>query len=195
MTSEAGRPRGAGIPAGRVGFTTLELLVAATAGLVLTGAGLAILAASNRLVERSLAGREGWREAEAAAALWASEWRGSGYDPTGTAGASVARLAADTMEFTADWNGDGALVPTGSNPNERLAWAIADGAWKRGVNGGGRVVIAEPGGAVFAFVDAEGGEHASPPPAAAALAEARLTLAGPAGATVRVRWAAARRNP
>lgn len=182
-------------PRPRAGFTTLELLVAAAAGLGVTAAGLALLASGNALVARSLAGREAWRQTEAAAGLWATEWRGAGYDPGGAAGAGVGRLARDTMEFTADWNGNGALEPTDSNPNERLAWAAASGAWKRGVNGGGRIAVATPGAVAFAFRDASGEDLGAAPAASeAVVAEARVELGGAAGGRVRVRWAAARRN-
>lgn len=178
------------------GFTTMELLTAAAVGLVLTGAALALLAAGNRLVGASLVQREAWRQATAAASLWSAEWRGAGYDPTGAAGSAVTRLAADTMEFSADWNGDGALEPTSRNPNERLAWAATPGAWKRGVNGGGRLPIARPETLSFSFLEGPGLDLGpSPPVARARMAKARLTMAGDGTLPVDVVWTAVRRNP
>lgn len=178
------------------GFTTMELLVAAAVGLVLTGAALALLVAGNRLVAASLAQREAWRQVTAAASLWSAEWRGAGYDPTGSAGSAVDRLAADTMEFSADWNGDGALEPTSSNPNERLAWAASPGTWKRGVNGGGRLPIARPRALAFSFLESPGEDLGSSPPIdRARLAEARLRMPGNGALPVDLVWVAGRRNP
>ena len=179
-----------------VGYTTMEFLVAATVGLVLTGAALALLTAGNRLVADSLAQRESWRHVLAAASLWSDEWRGAGYDPTGTSGAAVRRLAPDTVEVAADWNADGALEPTWRNPNERLAWAWGGGAWKRGVNGGPRLPLARPESLRFVFRD-ELGEDLGDAPSLerARVAEAQLRVVGPSGGALDVVWAVARRNP
>lgn len=178
------------------GFTTLELLVAASVGLVVTGSALAFLSMGNHLVSASLAQREAWRHVLAAASLWSVEWRGAGYDPTGTAGASLLRLAPDTMEFSADWNADGALEPTSRNPNERLAWAVGGGAWKRGVNGGPRLPLARPETLHFVFRDGLGEDLGSAPAVERArIAEAHLRVAGVAGGGIDLAWTATRRNP
>lgn len=170
--------------------------MAATTGLLLAGAALALCSAGNRAVAALVAHHAEWQEARVAAALWAAEWRGAGYDPAGTSGAAVSRLSPDTMEFAADWNGNGALQPTDANPNERLAYAAAPGAWRRGVNGGPRLPIARIEAPRFAFRDDGGRElPAEPDPGAARLAEARLRLAGMSPDTgLRVTFLAARRN-
>ncbi|MGH7565507.1 MAG: hypothetical protein ACREK2_01635, partial [Gemmatimonadota bacterium] len=123
--------------------------------------------------------------------------RGSGYDPASGSGASVTRLAPDTMEFSADWNGDGALLPTASNPNERLAYAIAPGIFRRGINGGPRLAAAWPDSARFSFRDGANGDLGpSPDPALVRIAVARLALPNPgSGPPPVAEWAAARRNP
>lgn len=181
----------------RAGFTTIELLVAATIGLILTGAALALCRTGNLAVASLTRSQAAWQESRAAATLWASEWRGAGYDPTGVSGAGIGRLRSDTLEFTADWNGDGALVPTGSNPNERLAYAAVPGAWRRGVNGGPRLPVAWPDSISFAYRDEVGTELGPAPiPAAVRVVEARLVLAaGGTGRTLAIVWAVARRNP
>jgi hypothetical protein len=184
-------------PTGCAGTTTLELIVAATIGFVVTGAALALCAAGNRAVASIAASEMAWQEARAALTQWAADWRGSGYDPASTSGARVSRLRPDTMEFSADWNGDGALLPTGSNPNERLAYAIAPGVFRRGINGGPRIAAAWPDSARFSFRDGAGADlGARPDPAAARVAVARLALPNPRGGPPPVaEWAVSRRNP
>jgi hypothetical protein len=181
----------------RNGFTTVELLVAAVVGLLITGAALALCGVGNRAVATLTASHAAWSETRAAAALWAAEWRGAGYDPAGGSGARVERLEAGAMDLSADWNGNGLLLPTDGNPNERLAYAVGPGAWRRGVNGGPRLLSAWPDSARFSYRDGEGRELGPvPDPALARIAEARVRLPGarrPGG--IEARWAAARRNP
>jgi hypothetical protein len=182
---------------GRAGTTTLEFIVSATIGFVVTGAALVLCAAGNRAVTRIATSEAAWQEARAALTQWAADWRGSGYDPTLGSGAGVTRLGPDTMEFSADWNADGSLLPTASNPNERLAYAIAPGVFRRGINGGPRLAAAWPDSARFSFRDASGGDLGpSPYPAAVRIAVARLALprSGSRPPPV-VEWTASRRNP
>ena len=183
--------------AGRAGTTTLELVVSATIGFVVTGAALALCAAGNRAVASIAAAEAAWQEGRAAVTQWAADWRGAGFDPAATSSAGVTRLTPDTMEFSADWNGDGAIVPTASNPNERLAYAIAPGVFRRGINGGPRIAAAWPDSARFSFLDQAGADLGpSPPPAAVRTAVLRFALPDPDGATPPVaEWAAGRRNP
>ena len=180
----------------RAGFTTIELLVAATIGLVLTGAALALCHTGNRAVATLTRSQAAWQEARAAATLWGADWRGAGYDPTGRAGAAVDRLRPDTLEFSADWNGDGALIPTATNPNERLAYAASAGVWRRGVNGGPRLPAAWPDSLTFLYRDALGADLGSTPdPATVRIAEARLVLDWPSGGSgIVIGWKVARRN-
>jgi hypothetical protein len=178
-------------------MTTLELLVSLTIGFVVTGAALGLCAAGNRAVARIAAAEAAWQEARAVVTQWAADWRGAGFDPAATSGAGVGRLATDTMEFSADWNGDGTLLPTASNPNERLAYAIAPGVFRRGINGGPRIAAAWPDSGRFSYLDDAGTDLGpSPSPAAARTAVLRLALPGSHGAAPPVaEWAAARRNP
>jgi hypothetical protein len=178
------------------GFTTVEILVAMVAGLLVTGAALALCGVGNRLVASLAARQAAWSETRAVASLWALEWRGAGYDPTGAAGARIERLGATSMELSADWNGNGALTPTDPNPNERLAYLMEKGAWRRGVNGGPRLVAAWPDTAWFVYRDGEGREIGAPDPSLARLAEVRVRFAGiESGRMTEARWSAARRNP
>lgn len=178
-------------------MTTLELVVSTTIGFVVTGAALALCAAGNRAVVRIAAAEAAWQESRAAVTQWAADWRGAGYDPAGVSSAGVTWLALDTMEFSADWNGDGAILPTGSNPNERLSYASAPGVFRRGINGGPRIAAAWPDSARFSFRDETGTDLGpSPPPASARTAVLRFALPDPDGATPPVaEWAATRRNP
>lgn len=179
------------------GTTTLEFLVSATIGFIVTGAALALCSAGNRAVASLAASEAAWQESRAALTQWAADWRGSGYDPASGSGAAVTRLARDTMEFSADWNGDGFLLPTGSNPNERLSYAIAPGVFRRGINGGPRLAAAWPDSARFSYRTASGADLGShPDPPAARVAVARLALPSPRGGPPPVvEWVVARRNP
>ncbi|MFN2421749.1 MAG: hypothetical protein ABR527_10315 [Gemmatimonadota bacterium] len=181
----------------QTGFTTSEFLVAAVVGLLVTGAALALCAAGNRAVAALAAGHAAWSETRAVATLWSSEWRGAGYDPTGGSGAGIVRLDAVTIELSADWNGDGALLPTDRNPNERLAYALAPGSWRRGVNDGPRLLAAWPDSARFVYRGLSGLVLETPPaPDEVQLAEAWVWLPGARSArAIEVRWVAARRNP
>ena len=182
---------------GSAGTTTLEFVVSAAVGLFVTGAALALCGAGNRAVAALGAAEASWQEARAAVTQWAADWRGAGYDPTALSGAGVGRLRPDTMEFSADWNGDGGLLPTGSNPNERLSYASAPGVFRRGINGGPRLPAAWPDSARFAFRDAAGSDLGPAPFAdAARVAVLRLALPNPRGGPPYVaEWTAARRNP
>lgn len=178
------------------GFSTIELLVSATVGLLVAGAALSLCGAGNRAVARLAASQAGWQEVRAAALLWGTEWRGAGYDPTGGAGAGVTRARPDSLEFAADWNGDGALGPTHANPNERLAHALAPGAWRRGVNGGPRLPASWPDSVRFRLLDRGGSDLGPVPvPSSVRMVEVRVVLT-PTGVArpVRVGWTVGRRN-
>ena len=178
------------------GFTTSEFLVAALVGLLVTGAALALCAAGNRAVAALAASHAAWSETRAIATLWSMEWRGAGYDPTGVARAGIVSLDAAAIELSADWNGDGALVPTDRNPNERLAHTLAPGSWRRGVNDGPRLVAAWPDSARFVYRDTAGLLlESSPASDEVQLAEAWVWLRGVQSAgSIEARWVAARRN-
>lgn len=180
---------------GNGGVTSLELVVALTIGLVVTGAALALLAAGNRWVSEALREQDEWQRNRAAAVLLVGEWRGAGYDPTRASGSGIARLTPESIDFSADWNGDGELFPTRDNPNERLSWAVAPGSWRRGVNGGPRVAIAWPDSIRFTY-RGRSGELLEDRPLASEVAvlEARLRTLLDEGETRIVTWSAARRN-
>lgn len=175
------------------GFTAIEILLALTLGLVVTLAALALCSSGNRMVTDLIRAQHALQELLAAAELWRAEWRGVGHDPSGTAGAGISRASAETLEFSADWNGNGALLPTGSNPNERLAHALPPGAWRRGVNSGPRLPLAWPDSARFVYRDASGVDLGPQPPKdRIASVEVRAFL-GSGGPGFAVSWVAARR--
>ncbi len=181
-----------GLTQGR-GFTSIELLVAMTLGLLVTLAALLLCSSGNRLVARLTTSQRALQELIAAAEVWRTEWRGAGHDPTGASGAGVARATPETLEFSADWNGDGALVPTDANPNERLAHALTAGTWRRGVNGGPRLPLAWPDSARFAYRDSLGLDL-GPRPAPGRIAVVELVgFLETGGRSFSVTWAAARR--
>lgn len=177
----------------RRGFTTIEILVAMTLGLVVSLAALGLCSSGNRVVAGLVASQTSFQELLAAAELWRGEWRGVGHDPAGTALAGITRATAETLEFSADWNENGALLPTASNANERLAYALRPGEWKRGVNGGPRLPLAWPDSARFVYRDTTGadlGPHPEPDRIASVEIRAFLVSGGP---TFAVSWIAARR--
>ena len=194
-----GRNRGSRRRLGRDdrGISTLETVVAVSIGFVVTAGVLALCSAGNRAVARIAAAELAWQEARAVLTQWAADWRGSGYDPTAVSGAGVTRLATDTMEFSADWNGDGTLLPTASNPNERLAYALEPGIFRRGINGGPRLASAWPDSARFTFRDSAGADLGPrPDPGRVRTAVARLALPARPGRPPPVaEWIASRRNP
>lgn len=178
------------------GFTEIELLVAATVGLFVTGAAISLCWTGNRIVADLLESQRAWQETRAAATLLTAELRGAGYDPTSTADAGISRAGPETLEFSADWNANGAVIPTAGNPNERLAYAVGAGTWKRGVNGGPRLPAAWPDSASFRYLDGLEAElGAGPDPDAIRLFEVRALLASPqAGPGITVGWRVAWRN-
>lgn len=180
----------------QAGFTEIELMVAATVGLFVTGAAISLCWTGNRIVADLLESQRAWQETRSAATLLTAELRGAGYDPTSMAGAGISRAEAETLEFSADWNASGAIIPTAGNPNERLAYAVGPGTWKRGVNGGPRLPAAWPDSASFRYFDGAGAELGSgPDPSAIRLFEVRALLASPpSGRGMVVSWRVARRN-
>ncbi len=180
----------------QAGFTEVELLVAATVGLFVAGAAVALCWTGNRIVADLLESQRAWQETRSAATLLTAELRGAGYDPTSMAGAGISRAGPETLEFSADWNASGAIIPTAGNPNERLAYTVGPGTWKRGVNGGPRLPAAWPDSASFRYFDGLGAElGAAPDPDAIRLFEVRALLASPrSGRGMLVRWRVARRN-
>lgn len=175
------------------GFTTIEILVALTLGLVVSLAALVLCSSGNRVVADLIRSQTSFQELLAAAELWRGEWRGVGHDPAGTAGAGINRATAETLEFSADWNGNGALLPTASNANERLAYALVPGEWKRGVNGGPRLPLAWPDSARFVYRDTVG-RDLGPRPDADRIASVEIrAFLGSGGPAFAVSWIAARR--
>jgi len=180
------------------GFTLVELLVAATLGILVSGAALGLCAVGNRAVARLVRAQDAWEATRAAEALWATEWRGAGFDPTGLAGAGMGPLGPETLAIQGDWNGDGALLPTATNPEERVEHVVGVGIWRRGVNAGPRLPAAWPDSGRFAYRDATG--NPLPPRPEARLArrvelQAWVPTGGPAGGALEFRWSVARRNP
>lgn len=177
----------------RHGMTSIELLVAMTLGLVVTLAALLLCSSGNRLVARLTSSQRALQELLAAAELWRTEWRGAGHDPTGSSGAGIYRATPETLEFSGDWNGDGVLLPTDANPNERLAHALTAGTWRRGVNGGPRLPLAWPDSARFGYRDSLSLDLGPrPDPARIAVVEVVAFLEA-GGRSFSVAWAAARR--
>ncbi len=175
------------------GFTTIEILVAMTLGLLVSLAALVLCSSGNRVVAGLIRSQSSLQELLAAAELWRGEWRGVGYDPAGTAGAGISRATAETLEFSADWNGNGTLLPTASNANERLAYALRPGEWKRGVNGGPRLPLAWPDSARFLYRDTTGADL-GPRPEADRIASVEISaFLGSGGPGFAVIWIAARR--
>ncbi len=175
------------------GFTTIEILLALTLGLVVTLATLVLCSSGNRIVTDLIRAQHALQELLAAAELWRGEWRGVGHDPSGAAGAGITRASAETLEFSADWNGNGTLLPTASNPNERLAHALPPGAWRRGVNAGPRLPLAWPDSARFVYRDAGGADlGARPERQRIASVEVQAFLRS-GGSGFGISWVAARR--
>ncbi|MGH7570282.1 MAG: PulJ/GspJ family protein [Gemmatimonadota bacterium] len=175
------------------GFTTVEVLVALTLGLVVSLAALVLCSSGNRVVADLIQAQASLQELLAASEMWRAEWRGVGHDPVGASGAGITRATAETLEFSADWNGDGGLLPTASNPNERLAHALRPGEWRRGVNGGPRLPLAWPDSARFVYRDTSGADLGPRPEKeriASVEVRAFLRSGGPGFA---ISWVAARR--
>jgi hypothetical protein len=183
-------------PLKQAGFTEVELIVSATVGLLVTGAAISLCWTGNRIVADLLESQRAWQETRSAATLLTAELRGAGYDPTSMADAGISRARAETLEFSADWNANGAVIPTAGNPSERLAYAVGPGTWKRGVNGGPRLPAAWPDSVSFRYFDGLGAElGVAPDPGSIRLFEVRALLASPrTGVGMAVGWRVARRN-
>lgn len=181
---------------GRAGYTTIELLMAATTGLFVTAAALSLCHTGNRFVAALVIRQASWQEVRAAAVMWTADWRGAGYDPTGGSVATVAELTPEAMRFSADWNASGALLPTRANPNERLSYSVGPDNWRRGVNSGPLLRMAWPDSVRFHYFDGSGRELGEAPnPPSVQIAEARVALCNPHGAQCRrIVWRSALRN-
>lgn len=161
----------------RGGYTLIELIVGVTVGALVAGSAISLCNAANLAVGQLLSHQWAWQEIQAGAALWATEFRGAGYDPRETAGAGISVAQPDTLTFSSDWNASGAVLPTASNPNERLEYVGVANAWKRGVNGGPRLRFARPDSVAFAYRDSLGellGQ--TPDPASIRIVDAEVTI-------------------
>jgi type IV pilus assembly protein PilW len=113
-------------PGANEGFTLVELLIAMAVGGIVLGAVMTSFQGQHRtyLVQDQVV--EMQQNLRAAMHTMVGEIRMAGFDPAGTAGASIESATADRLEFTLDLNGDGALKHTDGSwqENERIAYAI-----------------------------------------------------------------------
>ena len=168
-------------PAGGLGFTVVELLVAGTVGLVVLAALTALVGAGGRVLLGAGLRLETDDMVVSAFEAFAFDVRRAGWDPAAAGAQALVAAASDAITMEADLDGDGAIDPSSE---ERVRWACSSGPPRLS-----RIVGAQSmpaAGSVtacrFAFFDADGATLPSPPggldgAARAAVRAIRLDLA------------------
>jgi len=115
----------------RAGFTLIELLIAMAISGVVIAAIYAVYNSQQKINASQQQIVEMHQNLRSAELMLVNEIRMAGYDPTGSAGAGIVNLGTDTITFTMDLDGDGAL--TGSDENiTYLLYTDSDGRQKLG---------------------------------------------------------------
>ena len=115
----------------RAGFSLIEIVIAmAISGFVIT-AVYSVYNSQQKVYVSQQQIVEMQQNLRSAALMLVNEIRMAGYDPAGNSGAGIVNLGSDTITFTMDLNGDGAL--TGSDENiTYLLYTDSDGRKKLG---------------------------------------------------------------
>jgi len=174
------------------GFSLIEVMVAMTIAVIAIGLIIAAVISQQKnyiTQERLVDMQQGLR---AAMEVVGSELKMAGYDPLGTADASI--LAADTAElqFQVDLDRNGALgvgeVIRFALTNDANRDGIADGTpcdLGRGLDGGALQVLAENIDALnFVYFDSDGNVLAAPVGDPSAIGSIQITLVARSGATL-----------
>ncbi len=120
-----------GIRNNRKGFTLIEILIAmVVSGIVITGI-YSVYNYQQKTYVSQLQIVEMQQNLRAGLLMLVNEIRMAGYDPTGAASAWIVNLGSDTITFTMDLDGDGALSGSGENVTY-LLYTAADGRQKLG---------------------------------------------------------------
>ena len=113
------------------GFTLIELMVAlALTSIIMAGIMAAYISQlKSHVTQQTIV--EMQQNLRAGLLMLVNEIRMAGYDPTGAASAGIVNLGSDTITFTMDLDGDGALSGSGENVTY-LLYTAADGRQKLG---------------------------------------------------------------
>ena len=129
------------------GFTLVELLIAMTIGLIILAALSSTFLMQRKIYDVQEQIVEMVQTARAAMDMMTSEIRMAGYDPRGTANATITNADASSITFTQDLDGDGNLMDVGNwDTNERIRYNLytSDGIQKIGRRTGSGEAIAQP---------------------------------------------------
>ncbi len=120
-----------GIRNNRKGFTLIEILITmVVSGIVITGI-YSVYNYQQKIYVSQLQIVEMQQNLRAGLLMLVNEIRMAGYDPTGAASAGIVNLGSDTITFTMDLDGDGALSGSDENITYSL-YTAADGRQKLG---------------------------------------------------------------
>jgi len=154
------------------GFSLVELLIAMAVGMVILGAMFGLFTIQNKHLGTQDVITEMQQNARMAMDMISREVRMAGYNPTGTltrctgttttaaACVGIKNAAANTISFTADLNGNGALTAGSANPNENIVYDryLSSGVYALGrtSNGVKQPVIEYLDLLSFSYLDANG---------------------------------------
>jgi type IV pilus assembly protein PilW len=142
------------------GFTLVELLVAILASLVVLGAIAATFIIQDRSYNRESQVVDVQENARAGMHMITQLLAMAGYDPTGTAGASLLTAASDEIRFTMDLNGDGDVDDTG--PDEDVTFALDTSDLQLTMDDQPLAENIPPDGLVFSYFDSNDNQLSTP---------------------------------
>jgi len=115
----------------RAGFTIIEILIAMVISGIVVTAMYSVYNSQQKVYVSQQQIVEMHQNLRSAVLLLVNEIRMAGYDPTGNSGAGVVNLGSDTITFTMDLDGDGALTGSDENITYEL-FTDSDGRQKLG---------------------------------------------------------------
>lgn len=118
------------------GFSLVELLIAIAIGGILLASICQVFITQNQSYNVQAAVAEMQQNARAAMDMMTRELRMAGYDPAGSSGAGMVSIAANSVSFTQDLNGDGDTADADESVTYSL-YTDANGIQCAGRNTGG----------------------------------------------------------
>lgn len=163
------------------GFTLVEMLISLVVLGIVGFSMVNLFRFQHRASVRQNEGVRATQNARAGLDMLARDLKNAGYDPLGTAGATIVTAEPDTVSWTADLNGDGDVSDFGASGDEAVTYFFqADSnAVVREVQGVRARVADGVTSLTFTFLDGDGNPVTDP--ADAEQAEVRIQYETPDG--------------